>query len=368
MALEVSGFPADARILSSPIQKAEQRESGEIIFTIDNALLSEKVAVAKDDPANHLKSSDQTPSDDPALLARKAEIIGSEKDPEKIIEKLAAWVAAHVKDSVSGNASPLDTIRKGEGDCLDHARLYSSLARAAGIPTKIVLGLAYFQDRGFLYHCWAESFSGRWLPVDPVSGEIPANATHVKLAEGDTDDDLLARSGIRLGQNPAVEIEVGQRSLLNCRTPEALPLGLMLSSVGIGAVTGAILVASLPEKARRGRLLTMGNLALPALLLGFVSTHSFVLALILLVLVGLGQVFQNVLANTLLQITAPDELRGRVMGVYTMTFQTMFRLGGLQAGFVADWLGAPISVGIGAVLSLLYGLFVAIRYPKVRQL
>jgi hypothetical protein len=60
--------------------------------------------------------------------------------------------------------------------------------------------------------------------------------------------------------------------------------------------------------------------------------------------------------------------RGQVMGVYTMTFQTMFRLGGLQAGFVADWIGASISVGIGAGISLIYGLFVAIRYPKVRNL
>jgi hypothetical protein len=56
------------------------------------------------------------------------------------------------------------------------------------------------------------------------------------------------------------------------------------------------------------------------------------------------------------------------MAVYSMTFQTMFRLGGLQAGFVAHWLGAPASAGIGAGLSLLYGLFVAICYPKVRRL
>jgi hypothetical protein len=46
----------------------------------------------------------------------------------------------------------------------------------------------------------------------------------------------------------------------------------------------------------------------------------------------------------------------------------MFRLGGLQAGVMADWLSAPISLGIGAVSSLLYGVFVVIRYPKVRQL
>jgi hypothetical protein len=55
------------------------------------------------------------------------------------------------------------------------------------------------------------------------------------------------------------------------------------------------------------------------------------------------------------------------MGVYTMFFQTIFRLGGLQAGFVADWLGAPITVGIGASASLLYGLFIAFLYPKVRE-
>lgn len=195
MVLELSDFPADARILSSPVQKAVRRDDGGIIYTIDNSLLSAKEGATRDkEPGDYLKPEDRIQSDNPALLASKSEIIGDEKDPEKIIEKLTFWVAAHVKDSVSENTSPLDTIRKGEGDCLDHVRLYSSLARAAGIPTKIVLGLAYFQDRGFLYHCWAESYSGKWLPVDPTSGEVPANATHVKLAEGDTDEDLLALS------------------------------------------------------------------------------------------------------------------------------------------------------------------------------
>jgi hypothetical protein len=43
------------------------------------------------------------------------------------------------------------------------------------------------------------------------------------------------------------------------------------------------------------------------------------------------------------------------------------RLGGLQAGFVGDWLGAPISVGIGAIISLIYGIFIAVRYPEVKR-
>jgi MFS family permease len=87
-----------------------------------------------------------------------------------------------------------------------------------------------------------------------------------------------------------------------------------------------------------------------------------------MVLVGMGQVFLNALANTLLQVTAPDQLRGRVMSQYSLVSQGMHQLGGLQAGFVADWIGAPLSVGIGAVLSLLYGIFVFIRFPRVREM
>jgi MFS family permease len=160
----------------------------------------------------------------------------------------------------------------------------------------------------------------------------------------------------------------GPRPLLTCQTPEALPLGMLLSAVGIGAVIGAILVASLPERARRGRMLTLGNLGLPLLLLAFVNSQLFVISLGLMVLVGMGQVFLNALANTLLQVTAPDQLRGRVMSQYSLVSQGMHQLGGLQAGFVADWIGAPLSVGIGAVLSLLYGIFVFIRFPRVREM
>jgi MFS family permease len=159
-----------------------------------------------------------------------------------------------------------------------------------------------------------------------------------------------------------------ENHILTCLEPEALPLGLLYSAVGIGAVTGAILVASLPEHARRGRILTLGNLGLPILLLAFVNSKIFILSLFLLVLVGMGQVFQNALANTLLQITTPDQLRGRVMSQYSLVSQGMHHLGGLQAGLVADWIGAPLSVGIGAALSLFYGIFVFFRYPRVREM
>jgi len=160
----------------------------------------------------------------------------------------------------------------------------------------------------------------------------------------------------------------GARPLMQCQAPEALPLGILLTAVGIGAVTGALLVASLPENARRGRMLTLGNLAFPLVLLFFAGSRSFVLSLALMVVTGISFVWQNALANTLLQIVTPDDKRGRVMSLYSLTFQGMMRVGGLQAGLVADRIGAPLSIGIGAAASLAYGLFVAIRFPHVRDM
>lgn len=157
-------------------------------------------------------------------------------------------------------------------------------------------------------------------------------------------------------------------TFFNCQAPEAIPLGLLLSAVGLGAIMGAFLIASLPEHAPRGRLLTVGNLTFPFLLLLFVYSHSMIISLFVMILVGLSHVFQNAMANTLLQLTSPDGLRGRVMSLYSLVSHGMHHLGGLQAGFVADWIGAPISIGVGAGVSLLYGLFVAVRYRQVRNL
>ncbi len=194
MVLELVDLPADVHIPQDMVQKAEKTETG-CIITVDNSLLASKEAAVRDkETVGQLKLTDRIPSDNPALLAKKTEIIGNEKNPEKIIQKLTFWVASNIKDTVSGSDSPLDTLRKGEGDCLAHARLYSSLARAAGIPTRIVMGLAYVQERAFLYHCWAESYSYRWLPVDPTSGEVPADATHLKLVAGDTTENLVTLS------------------------------------------------------------------------------------------------------------------------------------------------------------------------------
>jgi MFS family permease len=159
----------------------------------------------------------------------------------------------------------------------------------------------------------------------------------------------------------------GSHALMKCQSPEALLLGILMTAVGIGAVAGALFIASLTSQ-RRGVLLTLGNLAFPLFLFVAAVSRSFILTTLMLLAIGFSFVLQNALANTLLQLATPDEVRGRVMGVYTMTFQTTMRLGGLQAGVVADWVSAQFSLAIGAVLSLAYGLLVAVRYPAVRRM
>jgi MFS family permease len=147
-----------------------------------------------------------------------------------------------------------------------------------------------------------------------------------------------------------------------------LTYGLLMAATGLGAVIGALFVASLPARARRGRWLTLGNLSFPTLLVGMALSRSFPLTLALLAGIGFSFVVQNAVANTLIQITVPDELRGRVMGFYSLTFQGMMRLGGLQAGLMGDSFGAPMAVGVGALVCLAYGAFVAWHHPDVREM
>lgn len=180
---------------------------------------------------------------------------------------------------------------------------------------------------------------------------------------------VFADTVLKESAQPIIEVLCRQETpFLNCKVPEALPLGLLLSAVGFGAVVGAFFVASLPEDAKRGRMLTLGNLCFPLFILIFVSLKSMAVSLVVVFLVGMSNVFQNSMANTLIQVAAPDQLRGRVMSMYSMISRGSSRLGGLQAGFTADWIGAPFSVGIGAFVSLLYGTFIAFRYPKIRRM
>ncbi|MDW8028323.1 MAG: MFS transporter [Armatimonadota bacterium] len=125
--------------------------------------------------------------------------------------------------------------------------------------------------------------------------------------------------------------------------------GFLVASIGVGAVLGAVLAASLEVKRKRGMQVLMGS---AIAIFGLASTafvKSFPLALITLALIGFGMVMQNATSNTLVQTLTPDELRGRVMGVYSLVFIGLAPIGSLFYGFFGQWLGAQNALTLGAI-------------------
>jgi MFS family permease len=144
--------------------------------------------------------------------------------------------------------------------------------------------------------------------------------------------------------------------------------GYLLTFAGLGALAGALTVASLGPKSPRGLLLSGANVAFAALVFSFAFIRTFWLAAAVLAAVGFCFVVQNSLANTLIQLNVPDRLRGRVMSIYFLVFMGAMRLGSLQAGYVARYVNVQAALLIGASASLVWAALVSWRFPRLRTI
>jgi MFS family permease len=132
--------------------------------------------------------------------------------------------------------------------------------------------------------------------------------------------------------------------------------GILMSASGTGAFVGALLVATF------GHLVTPRKIALGGVWLFSVSmvalsfTKSFPFALVFLFAAGFGMLLFFSTSNTLLQTIVPDEMRGRVMGVWSLVFGAMIPLGSLEAGGVAHFAGTPFALAFGAIICALAAL------------
>ena len=127
-------------------------------------------------------------SDNPAMVAKAKEIVGDETDSYKINELISDWVHKNMNPTFSARlTNSLEVLENLEGDCTEHSMLYIGLARAAGLPAREVAGLIYVEgpEPGFYFHQWAGVWVGKWIEVDPTFDQPIADATHIKLAEGD---------------------------------------------------------------------------------------------------------------------------------------------------------------------------------------
>jgi MFS family permease len=125
-------------------------------------------------------------------------------------------------------------------------------------------------------------------------------------------------------------------------------LGGMLSAVGLGAAASALLLASRGDFRRKGRAVLLAALGFAAALFGLAISRQYLVSLGCLALLGASMSSSASLINTLLQTSAPDRLRGRVISLYALAWLGLVPIGNLQAGAVAERFGAAAALFVGA--------------------
>lgn len=143
-------------------------------------------------------------------------------------------------------------------------------------------------------------------------------------------------------------------------------LGGMLSAVGLGAAASALFLASLGDFRRKGRVVILCAIGFAGSLLGLALSRQYILALACLALLGASMSSSASLINTLLQTTAPDRLRGRVISLYALAWLGLVPVGNLQAGAVAERFGPAAALFVGAAGIVLTLLIVRIFKPIPR--
>jgi MFS family permease len=144
-------------------------------------------------------------------------------------------------------------------------------------------------------------------------------------------------------------------------------LGWLMGATGIGALAGALVLASRQHLAGLGRWAAIAATSFSVWLIAFSFSHTFWLSTAILMPAGFSMMIQLGASNTLIQSMVPDRLRGRVMSIYAMTMMGMAPFGSLCAGFVADRLGAPRAVVIGGGICLAAALVFWTHLPRIRD-
>jgi hypothetical protein len=194
------GIPSTKIVSQAPQQSVEDG-----VVTVDMPLLIEVPPLpvsslpddfkAGDERPFYLRSTPTLPVLHRDIVDQATELVSGATNRLDAVQKINTWVFETVaKEPSVGVPNGLEVLYSKRGDCNEHTALFVSLARAAGIPTRIAAGIVFSERIGpkgqFYYHAWPEVQLGGpsdWLPVDPTFGQVPADATHIKLVEGDLD-------------------------------------------------------------------------------------------------------------------------------------------------------------------------------------
>ena len=145
-------------------------------------------------------------------------------------------------------------------------------------------------------------------------------------------------------------------------------MGLLMAGAGLGALIGALTLAHLGDFRSKGRFLFWCGMVFSFSLVLFGLSRVYLLSFISLIFLGGSSVSSVALINTLLQTRVPDEFRGRVMGVFMLTFAGLTPFGNLISGALAEAFGAPFSLMTGGIICAVFFAIINLRYPQIRLL
>jgi MFS family permease len=173
--------------------------------------------------------------------------------------------------------------------------------------------------------------------------------------------------GFPFGQQMPVFASDVLKGLNDNSTDVATRNSLLITAQGLGALIAALMLAVFSRIRRKGLGLMVGQIAFAAALIGFSFALNTTVASILLVVVGWGTVTQLALTNTLIQLSVPDQLRGRVISTYFWAQTAVAPFGSLFIGYLAQQFSAPLAVRVGGIVCLAGYLAVQIFQPHIRN-
>ena len=266
----------------------------------------------------------------------------------------------------------------GRDDLISAIALNSSMVNSARIVGPAVAGVLVaavgegwcFFANGLSYLAVLAGLLAMRLEVRPRSPRAGSPLAHVVegfgfVARTAPIRDLLGLLGLisLMGTPYAVLMPIFADQILHGGAKE---LGLLMGASGLGALLGALVLASRRGVRGLGRWVSRAAAGFGVSLIAFSLSRRFWLSVALLVPVGFSMMVEMAASNTLIQAMVPDRLRGRVMAVYSMMFMGMAPFGALLAGALAQRVGAPGTVASGGAACIAGALVFGWRLPRLR--
>jgi hypothetical protein len=195
LSVQIDGMPAG---LTPPKDSRQTcvRQDDHVRCRIDIDLSARDPILTENDPnpgEPYLLPTFAISAGHPEIRRLAKEITATARDDLESARFLIDWMQTHIHRKAVDGFTAMDVLEEGAAECQGHAWLYAAFERSLGVPCRVVNGLVYCETYGgFLYHSWNETYvNGQWLAVDPTFGQVPADATHIKLLEGSETADLL---------------------------------------------------------------------------------------------------------------------------------------------------------------------------------